>query len=236
MQSSFVALLNNKLLKEQEERTKRERSGCVSPSKLASCYHRQYLYIKGFQESNPVDLPTLKRFLRGNIIHKYIQNLVTETEIEVKGEIKGATLLGYADVVEDDYVLDIKTMEDWAFSWLRKDGFDVTKDKESEWIQVACYGLLLGKPKIKLLFVNNKDVNQMEEYEDFTDNWTDKVFDYVETLQSYVGNDREPPCEPRLYKKNGVSVECNYCQFRTLCHTRRGLTWVEPSKKTKKGA
>jgi hypothetical protein len=233
MESSFVALLNHKLLKDQEEKLNHERSGCISPSKLAQCYHRQYLYIKGFQESDPVDLPTLKRFLRGNIIHKYIQNLVVEKETEVKGVLKDATLLGYADVVEKDYILDIKTMEDWVFAWLRKDGFDVYKEKEAEWIQVACYGILLGKPKIKLLFVNNADVNQMEEYEDYTANWTEKVLDYVTTLQSYVGNNFEPPCAPRLYVKDGKSLECNYCSFRSLCHARRGLKWEEPPKKGK---
>lgn len=235
MQSSFQRLLNDTLLAEQEQKNKRERSGKIIPSQLAQCFLRQYFYIKGFAFSNPPDLILLKRWLRGKIIHKYVQQLaakkVGESNIEkkVEGIIKDAALFGFADVVneEEQYVLDIKTQEDYVFKWHYTANFDVFKEKEPEWIQVSCYALLLGIPKVKLLFVNNKDVSKMEEYESRADRFKDLIEFNVEKLNSYVGNNMEPPAEPRLYVQNGVSQECKYCFFRSFCYERRGLKWED---------
>lgn len=219
----FQKMLNDYLLEQQELKKTRESSGKVTPSSLGQCYLRQYWKIKKLPTTDYPDLKSLKNMERGKIIHKFMQNIAEKNGYQVEVKVETPEIIGYADLIKDDTVADIKTQDDWAFKWHYQAGFDSKKEKPSEWLQVACYGWLLCLPKIKLIFVNNKDVSQIQEYEDLTVNWLDKLSEEIKTILSYTGNEIEPENKPRLYLgKDGRPKECRYCQYRSHCQKTRG--------------
>lgn len=203
--------INDAILKEQEERKDRKGSGLWKPSQLGRCYRLQVFAREGIPPTNPPDIPSVKRMDLGTLIHKYIQDKFDKKQVEI--EVKAKDVYGFADLVSEDTVADIKTVTDWSYKFIAKANLEkIRKEKVTNWLQVATYGLILKKPKVKLFFVNIKDINKVQEFEDDLSYWQPKVNEEFKALRHWWTQDL-PPAEPRAF--NGK--DCDYCAWKDYC-------------------
>lgn len=207
-------LIDEALLKEQEEKSKRARSGLWTPSRFGRCFRFQYWSRKNEPITNPTDIRGLRKFAKGNLYHEFLQKLLPEHQVEVL--CKKDDIVGYADVVLPESVVDIKSIHTNVTGKMIKQGYDVYKDKESNWIQVATYSWILGKKFCGLLFVDENLV--MNEYFSPTDRFTEKILQELATLRLYWEDDHLPPPVPRAYG----GKECQYCAYQTKCEKTEG--------------
>lgn len=210
MGNSIQDIINKALLKEQEDRAGRQRSGKWSPSSFGYCYRRQYWNRKNETPSNPIDERTLRVFKAGKLFHDFVQNYIPDQSKEVK--VDKDDILGYADIVTKDSVIDIKSVHSKAFWYMEKSNYDVKKEKENNWIQVATYAWILGKEWVRLMFISKDDLC-IAEYAFPTKEFIPKVEEELKILRGYWEKEEVPPAKPRCY--NGK--ECKYCQFLGLC-------------------
>jgi len=187
-------LIDDALLKEQEQRATRERSGKWSPSSFGYCYRRQYFNRKNEQPTNPPDIIGLRKFRAGKIFHNVIQGLIPDSQTEVK--IEDTDILGFADIVTEDTVYDIKSINSKGFFYLKDD--TIKETQYQKWLQVACYGKYLKKPKICLAFVD-KDNLLINEYVEFTEHWIGEVDKEIAFLRSIWQEGKLPKASPRAY-------------------------------------
>ena len=201
-------LIDDSLLKEQESRKDRVRSGKISPSALGWCYRRQYFNLNNTPQTNPPDSRALRIFKVGHLFHEFIQGYMPENECEVLAE--NEDIKGYADIVTKDTVYDIKSQHSRGFWYMNKDGYDVKKEKYNNWLQLACYGIILKKEKLGLVIVSKDDMC-MNEYIEQTNDWADKLAKEIYTINE--NKDKMPPAEARMYK----GKECTYCNWKDKC-------------------
>ena len=212
---SLIKTFNDYLDGEQEKRKDRVSSGKMTPSGFGQCYRRQIYKIKRYEQTNPADLPSIKRMLLGTVVHETIQRAFpNKTEVPIENEY----LKGYADIVGEDYVADIKTINPYAFKWIQKTK-DIKEDKKDAWLQVATYGFLLKKDYVSLLFVSTGDFNKMEEFTFPTETFKNKVMAEIKEVHTWMKLKELPPQKPRLYgeDKDGNPKECQYCAYKDLC-------------------
>ncbi len=105
---SIQDLIDEALIKEEEIKSQRIRSGKFSPSSFGKCYRAQYWNRKNEPKSNPIDVSALRRFKVGNIIHQYAQSFFPNAQREVL-VLNGVDMVGYADIVLENEVIDIKS-------------------------------------------------------------------------------------------------------------------------------
>ena len=206
-------LLNNYLAEQQEKRSHRKGSGKITPSSLGQCFRRQYWRRSGEEASNPPDERALRVFAAGNLFHDFVQDLLPEHETEVKVETED--IVGYADIVTEDEVIDIKSQHSKAF-WYMKDE-DISETKFANILQVMTYALLLQKPFGVLVFISKDDLC-IKQYYFKLEEWREKVEEELAVVRKLWSEGELPPAEPRLYKqKDGSYKEGQYCQFRNKC-------------------
>ena len=202
-------LIDQALQEKQDKRKDRKSSGLISPGGLGRCFRAQIWKRQGKEPSNPIDSRTLRVFECGHIFHDWIQGLLGEVESEVRCEKDD--VLGYADLVTKDEVIDIKTTHSRGFWYMKKKGYDVNKEKYGNILQVICYAWILGKPKARLVFVSKDDLC-INEYGFYTDTWVKELFTELSFLRKMWDFKELPKAEPRAYK-----TECTYCNFRDAC-------------------
>jgi hypothetical protein len=210
-------LVDKALADEQSKRGERESSFKFSPSSFGYCFRRQYYKKLGEKETNPPDERTLRVFACGHRFHEWIQSLLPEgvqTEVLIEDE----NIKGYADVVTDTAVIDIKTTHSYAFKYV--DDENILEEKKHNWLQVGWYAMKLGKAFASLCMVSKDDL-RIAEYTLNMDKIKPLVEEEVKTLLSFKSL---PPPEPRLFgiiekgDGKGEPKECfSYCPFRTLC-------------------
>lgn len=207
-------LLNEYLTKESEKRVTRERSGKWSPSMFGRCFRAQYWNRKNIPQSNPVDAFTQRRFIAGDCVHDFIQKILPEHQSEVKVETED--VFGYADIVTDKKVIDIKSVMPFAYKYIDKEDFNVVEQKYHNVMQVMSYAYLLNKEEGQLSFVDMGTLD-IREFNFKTLLWRERVEKELNTLRDYWVNNQTPPAEPRAFMKDGKSKECEYCSFRETC-------------------
>ena len=207
-------LLDNDLLKEQEKHEKRVRSGKFTPSSFGQCYRRQIWKRKGEPESDKPPIETLRTFRIGKLFHQMIQSLLPFhlTEVEVSND----NIFGYADIVTNEEVIDIKSQNTYAFKLMGKPEFVLAEQKMDHILQVCTYAYLLGKQKARLVYIN-KESMEIREFELMVDDYLQQIEKEIAVLVNWLMKDELPPPEPRLYKKKDGFGECLYCQFYTKC-------------------
>jgi hypothetical protein len=211
----IAKLIEVELLRKQEEGKKRERSGKFSPSKLGSCLRSQIWSRMNEPETNSPDVDALKRFAVGNVIHTYVQNLFDVENVEVV--IETEDIKGYIDIEKSDEVVDIKSVSDWAFKYIKTKDFDVNSEKPNNCMQIALYAKIKQKEKASLFFINTKSLASVQCEVDLA-KWIPLVDAELETLRGYWDKKELPPAFPRLY--NGK--ECQYCGWQTKCNQLEG--------------
>ena len=215
----------DKYLLDQEDKNKtRVRSGLMSPSSFGQCYRRQYFTRSGEPITNPIDIETLRTFALGKQVHELLQKLYDNAQVEV--EITTEDVHGFADIVEEDCVTDIKSQGKWAFTAMGKPGFDCATEKKDYVLQLATYAVILGKPKFTLAFVC-KDPLEIREFNFLTKDFEKIVQTEIRINKSFWDKGLLPPADPRLYpQKDGSFKECNYCPFRNTCEVLEGKKLV----------
>ena len=208
-------IIDRKLLDEQIKKSQRARSGKWNPSSFGRCYRYQFWNRKNKPHSNPVGVNTLRIFKVGELFHNFVQQFFTPEQREIQTETED--ILGFADIVLETEVIDIKSIRSFAFKLFKKKDYDITVDKYDNILQLMVYVWLLKKEAGRLVYID-KDTLEIKEFIFNLPNWIDKVKEELEILQGYWKQDKLPPPLARVY--NGK--ECNYCVFQDTCYGLQG--------------
>jgi hypothetical protein len=207
-------LINKALLKEQEDRKDRQRSGKYSPSSFGRCFRLQYWNRKNEPESNPSGISSLISMAEGTIWHRQLQSYLPKEKVEVRVETDD--ILGFVDWVEDDCVYDFKTTEEWKFK--RYWNIPTTKIWETHtenYLQVGWYGLELKKPKCCLVGAVKGSLSEkgMVYHYQPVEALKSAILCEIEALQKFWAEQKLPPAKPRAFGGN----DCTYCSWRDKC-------------------
>jgi len=191
------------------------------PSNFGRCFRYQHWYRKGIDRTNPPAQKTLHLFRVGNIFHEDLQKLAVKhyrgESLGIETSIRHENVIGHADIVLEDEVIDLKTCGNWQWRKINGKNYDVAVDNESYVIQVCSYGLFLGKPKARLAFIC-KDTYEIKEFFFDVSDWAAKVNEELDINNGFWEQERLPPALPRAYG----GKECNYCMFRNTCNEVEG--------------
>ena len=204
---------------------KHTRSGCFSPSSFGACFRKQYWNRLDVTPINPPDARSLRIFAVGHIFHSFIQDKILADNPDIKKEVliknKEGDVLGYADLVNENEVIDIKSQHSKSFWWMTQKDCDIKKEKFNNWLQVMWYAQELGKKYARLVFVSKDDLCIQEYKLPFDEYWKNEILKELTILRGFWEKKELPPAEPRYQysKKEGKPKECElYCQFRDLCY------------------
>lgn len=211
-------LVDLALLKEQEEKLKKVRSGRFSPSSFGRCFRYQFWNRLNEPQSDPIDVSALRRFKVGNIIHDYIQSFFPQAQREVIIKVED-DIIGFADIVLDNEVIDIKSCRTFEFKLMLKKDYDIKVSKFQNCLQVCSYSLFLQKPQARLIFIE-KDALDSKEFILKTEEWKEAINDELEILRGHWKNESLPAPSSRAYG----GKECSYCPFKTKCFKMQGKT------------
>jgi len=195
----------------QSRSKKRKSSGKISPSDLGRCYRYQYWHRKGEEATNPPDIISLRKFEAGKLFHDFVQNRLPEHDTEVLCETED--IKGFADIVGDNWVADIKSVHSFQFWHAEKSNYNIKEKKYQNILQLMCYAMLLGKPKGILVFVSKDDL-AISEYEFNLAEWEHHLNIELGMIRRYWAGDVLPPTQPRAYD----GKECKYCIYRDKCN------------------
>lgn len=211
-------LIEQQLLKEQEEAALKERSGKFSPSSFGRCYRMQVWNRQNEPATNPANLTSLKKFRAGQFFHDFVRSVLGDKVQQYEVCIELDDFKGYADIVLQDEVCDIKSIHSWGFSYLPVRLENVRTAKPCESLQVRFYARELNKPYWSLCFISKDDM-RIEEYRlPLTEQDKKDVADEMEALRKYWITDL-PPAQPRAYwsDKSKKFQECSYCKYLDKC-------------------
>lgn len=229
MKETLTNLIDKHLLAEQEKNKSRERSGLFNPSMFGRCFRAQRYNQQNIIPSNPIDVRTLRIFAVGDLFHDFAQQFLPAHQVEVEVVYPGL-LRGFADIVTEDAVYDIKSQHSQAFWYMQKTDYDIATERKPNILQVMCYAMLLKKPEGRLVFISKDDLC-MEEYSFITAQWMPLVEEELNTLAEINRTVPLPEPIPRAYgkdKKTGNPNECHkYCPWRDMCFTQRGIKLPE---------
>ena len=209
-------LIDSALMAEQELKSKKVRSGKFSPSSFGRCYRYQIWNRKNEAQTNPVSVEALRRFKVGNIIHAYAQSFFPNAQREVL-VLSGDDMVGYADIVLENEVVDIKSCRSYEFKTFLKKDYDIREGKSQNCLQVATYALFLNRPQARLIFIE-KDALDSKEFVLQTKDFKKEVEEELEILRGFWKNDKLPAPLPRAYG----GKECGYCGFKDKCFKLEG--------------
>lgn len=207
-------MIDDHLKNIQESRKERVPSGKFKPSLFGACYRRQWWARNNEPITDPEDERGLRVFFAGQLFHNFVQQFFPDTEKEVLCETE--YYKGFADLVSDDEVIDLKSQHSMAF-WHMQKSEDIYKDKFNNWLQVAFYAKVLNKKYCRLVFISKDDLCIQEYILD-----TEKILPDLENeIEVLCSIDKIPQAQPRLYykKKTGKFEECEYCNWKTKCRS-----------------
>lgn len=198
----------------------REKSKKFSPSSFGKCFRAQYWNRKDEPKSNPPDSRVMRVFKAGNLFHDFVQQTIINKYPEIQKEVLVAVdedIVGYADLVNDIEVIDIKSQHSQAFHYMSKTK-DIGEDRKPNWLQVMYYAMALKKPGARLVFVSKDDLC-IQEYHFTVDNkWKKEVNDELKILRMWWEKQKLPPAQPRAYG----GKECKFCQWMDKCFKLEG--------------
>ena len=202
-----------------ERKGDRVRSGKYSPSSLGKCYRAQYWNRKDEPVSNPAEDRVLRVFKAGNLFHEFVQDVIIANNPEAQKEVLIETeeFKGYADLVLENEVVDLKSQHSKAFWYRSKLAWNELEPKLlPNILQVVFYASNLGKDRARLVFISKDDLC-IQEYPLIVGNYSLKLGEELATLRDFWHYGALPPAMPRGYlDKEGKSAECKYCGWRAL--------------------
>jgi len=213
----------------------RIRSGKWNPSSFGQCYRQQYWNRKNETPSNPPGKRSLRVFACGQLFHDLVQNAMTKFAI-LDGQIvfsendmpffkkevlvESDDVKGYADLVGENEVIDIKSQHSKSFWYMSKfKGDDIKKEKYGNWLQVIYYAMQLNKEFARLVFVSKDDLSMQEYVQPVDYDWRKEVDAELKTLRQIWTANVLPPALPRCEpNKKGEFWQCTYCKFKNKCY------------------
>lgn len=209
------------LIDEALVREPRKGSGKWVPSLFGRCYRLQYFNRKVEPQTNPLDKRTLRVFKAGNFFEAFVKDLIIRDGsgwVDCgKTPIESDDVLGYADLVCDNEVADMKSQHSKSFWWMTKTK-DIKKDKYTNWLQVLYYTRELKKQFGRLVFVSKDDLCIQEYVQPLDDYWLRQIEAELCALRYLWKKQELPPANPRCFmKKDGSSNECEYCNWSDKC-------------------
>lgn len=216
---SYQKLIDDAIALENAE--PRESSGKYNGSLLGQCHRKHFWKRKGETPSNPPDARSFRVFKCGHLFEYFVTNLIPKAQKQVMVESDG--FLGFADVVTDDEVVDVKSINSKAFWYMDKEGYDVNKEKRQNILQVVFYAKMLGKPKARLVFVSKDDLC-IREFGFFVNAWEEELEREVKSLQAIWDKQELPDADPMM------DWECRYCNFMDKCKSVGGKVWNKKEK------
>ena len=202
--------------------TPRKRSGKFSPSSFGRCIRSQVWNRADVKKTNDVDERMLRVFKVGHLFHDFVQSVIVTNDPTIQTEVKVEEddVIGFADIVTEEGVVDIKTVHSGAFHYMKD---DISESKKPNILQVAYYARKLGKGKFSLCFVSKDDLCIKEVAFVLNDRWEKELDWELKTLRLawMMYPEKLTPAIPRAYcDKNGKSKECAYCSYKTLCESK----------------
>ncbi|MEK7140296.1 MAG: hypothetical protein AAB815_00770 [Patescibacteria group bacterium] len=191
-------------------------SGLYNPSYLGLCYRKHYWKRKGEIQSNPPDARSFRVFKCGHLFEWFVTKEIPAQQQQVM--VKTDDFVGYADIVTDDEVMDVKSINSKAFWYMDKETYDINKEKRQNILQVVFYAKVLGKPKARLVFVSKDDLC-IREYGFFVSAWEVELDKEIATLKKIWAKDELPEADPQM------KWECGYCPFKDKCKSTGGKVW-----------
>lgn len=211
--NSIQEIIDAELFEEsQKERTS---SGKWKPSLFGRCYRLQYWSRKGIPPTNLPDPRTLRVFKCGNLFHSFVQDTVIKRYKEVEKEVLCETddIRGYADLIGDGEVVDVKSVHSKFFHYTKKSK-DILGEHKNQVLQTSWYAIEKNLKKGRLCWVSKDDLCIEEVGWDITDKIKHELNDVeLFELRNFWEKEELPPPCPRAY--NGK--ECGYCQYLDLC-------------------
>ena len=213
-------LIDNALIKPD-----RVRSGKWNPSSFGMCFRQQYWNRKDETPSNPPDAQQIRVFAAGQLFHDFVQNLICPTLNDGREVlIESDDVKGFADIVMDNEVIDIKSQHSKSFWYMNKKGGDIKKEKYANWLQVLYYARELGKKFGRLVFVSKDDLCIQEYVQPLDDYWLKQIDAELTALRYLWKKDELPPALPRCEPNaKGEYWQCEYCKFKDRCINLEGI-------------
>ena len=140
-----------------------------------------------------------------------------KAEIEVTVPVIGGILAGHPDCIISkgeiqNALVDIKTMNDWAFTYWKRSGSLKTKPQYVIQLHIYAMGLMKQGRKIERLGIVGVNKNNSEMHIDF--------FDFDEGISNDILNNAELILNAKEKPKYDCPAEkwaCAYCEFANQC-------------------
>lgn len=223
MTDTIQALVDKALI-----RPDRERSGKWNPSSFGRCYRQQFWNRKNEPKSNPPDERSIRVFACGQLFHDFVQGIIAGDNLFGKEVlIESDDVKGFADLVSDNEVIDIKSQHSKSFWYMSKfKNDDIKKEKYANWLQVGYYARELGKKFMRLVFVSKDDLCVQEYVQPLDEYWLKQIEAELTALRYLWGRavrqeipKASPRCEPNA---KGEFWECDYCNWKDKCFKMEG--------------
>ena len=217
---SIQELINDSLLKDEQSKVGRIRSGKWSPSSFGQCLRKQYLNRQDVPKSNPPDVRTLRVFKVGNLFENFAVELLKKTDTDLQYQVKIETddVFGFADIVNGNCVYDIKSQHSGAFTYMKPES--IKEEKFCNWLQVGWYALTLNKPNCALVFISKDDLRIAEFVQPVEGYWRNMIENELTLLNHFWARKELPPAVPKAFGSEKLGdKECDkYCSWRDHCY------------------
>src|SRR3990167_6248834 len=211
---SIQKLIDDKL--SEDNAVTYKSSGRFNPSLLGQCHRKHFWKRKGDIPSEPIDKLSLRRFKCGNLFEWFAVNVIPTEQKQVR--IETEDFLGFADVVTETAVMDIKSINSKAFWYMDKPAYNVNEEKRHNILQTVFYARELNKEKVRLVFISKDDLT-IREYGFSVKSWEGELEKELSRLMNYWNKDELPDAQPQM------SWECKYCPFAEHCKKIGGTVW-----------
>jgi len=191
-------------------------SGKFNPSYLGQCHRKHFWKRKGAEPDTQPDARSFRVFECGHLFEHFVCQHIPAMQKQVV--IETDDFKGFADIVSEDEVMDVKSINSKAFWWMDKDTYDITVEKRHNILQVIFYAKELKKPKARLVFVSKDDLC-IREYGFFVEKWDSVLEAELKKLRLAWSADTLPDAEPQ------ANWECRYCSFAEKCKQAGGKVW-----------
>lgn len=194
------------------------RSGKWSPSSFGKCFRAQFWNRKDELKTNVPDKRTLRVFKVGNLFEEFVVSLLGDVQRQAR--IETEDILGFADIVRPNEVVDIKSQHSKSFWYMAKyKKNQVIEDKKPNWLQVMYYVRELKKDFGRLVFISKDDLCVEEFVQPMNEFWESELTEELCNLRGWWEIDELPPAKPRCFfnKKSNTYSECKYCGWKDKC-------------------
>jgi len=201
-------------LKEKREKEFREaRIGFYRISLVPYCLRKQWYVYNNVKM--PVNEELLRIFGIGELFHEFVEKIAKErygssvrTEVDVKIDLNGFSLVGRADLIIGDVVYELKTVKSLWYR-TREGNFREMDLKKEHVEQLNCYLKGLGLKKGIVVYIDKRDLKMKQHEVRFSPRLWNRTVEKVRRLHRFLLENTPP-----LVK---FGWECRMCEYKWLC-------------------